>query len=246
MKFKAFIFGLLVSFGLPWLLVIVVPFSAMRSLEPAKYAGMEIDGGDGVYIPKRDGRIKEGSEVYGQEGCYYCHTQLIRPTYAGSDVWRADWAGLKKSADNPDTRRETLATDYEGEKIAHIGVMRVGHDLSNLGRRLEANLKGTQLSPETWTFLHLYNPRGITPYRKDSQDREERSACPSKPSLFKEVSKNIAGFDALPVAAPEGKAIIPSDRARALVSYLVSLKKDTLEQPVPQNLNYNPTQPAAQ
>ncbi len=245
MKFKAFIFGLLASFGLPWLLAIVVPFSTMRSLDPAKYAGMEIDGGEGIYIPKRDGRISEGSDVYGQEGCYYCPPQLVRPTYAGSDVWRADWGGLKKSADNPDTRRETLSTDYDGEKIAHIGVMRVGHDLSNLGRRLETNLKGTQLSPETWMFLHLYNPRGIAPYRKNSQDREERSACPSKPGLFNEVSKNIAGFDALPVAAPEGKAIVPSDRARALVSYLVSLKKDTLEQPVPQDLNYNPIQPVA-
>ena len=116
MKFKAFIFGLLASFGLPWLLAIVVPFSTMRNLDPAKYAGMEIDGGEGIYIPKRDGRISEGSDVYGQEGCYYCHTQLVRPTYAGSDVWRADWGGLKKSADNPDTRRETLSTDYDGEK----------------------------------------------------------------------------------------------------------------------------------
>ncbi|MDB4353698.1 hypothetical protein N9Z02_00170 [Akkermansiaceae bacterium] len=245
MKFKAFIFGLLATFGLPWLFAIVVPFSKMRNLKPVEYSGMEIDGGEGVFVMKRAGRVREGSDIYGEEGCYYCHTQLIRPTYAGSDVWRADWAGLKKSADNPvDTRRETLATDYDGEDFAHIGVTRVGHDLSNLGLRLEVNLTGEQLSPEEWLYLHLYNPRGVKPYRKGSQDIVENSVCPSKPGLFKEVESNLAGADALPLGAPEGTSIVPTDRARALVSYLASLKKDAGSQPLPESLNFNPIQPA--
>lgn len=246
MKFKAFILGLLVTFGLPWLLAIVAPFSSMRSLEPAEYAGLEIDGGEGAFELKRSGRIAEGSDIYGAEGCYYCHTQLIRPTYAGSDLWRADWAGLKKTADHPDTRRETLVGDYKGEKVAHIGVMRVGHDLSNLGRRLDFHLKSNPLTPEQWLYLHLYNPRDTTPYRIGSQDIKEKSACPSKGGLFKEVSKNLAGADALHVDAPDGQAIVPNDRARALVSYLISLKKDTMDQPLPKSLNYNPSQPAAE
>ncbi|MDA7935964.1 hypothetical protein N9134_00710 [Akkermansiaceae bacterium] len=247
MKFKAFIFGLLLSFGLPWLLAIVVPYSSMRNLDPVRYEGAEIDGADGLYLPKRSGRIKEGSEIYGAEGCYYCHTQLVRPTYAGSDLWRPDWGGLKKSADNlVDTRRETLATDYQFEKIAHIGVMRVGHDLSNLGRRLDFHLKGNVLTPEDWLYLHLYNPRDTVPYRVGSQDIKENSTCPSKGGLFKEVSKNIAGADALHVDAPAGQAIVPTDRARALVSYLISLKKDTMNQPIPKSLNSNPSQPVAQ
>jgi len=246
MKFKAFILGLLVSFGLPWLLAIVAPFAAMRNLEPVSYAGIDIDGAEGVYLPKRSGRIAEGSAIYGAEGCYYCHTQLIRPTYAGSDLWRPDWAGLKKTADHPDTRRETLASDYQGEKVAPIGVMRVGHDLSNLGRRLEYNLKGTSLTPEEWLYLHLYNPRDTEPYRIGSQDIKENSACPSKRGLFREVPKNLAGAEALHVDAPAGLAIVPTDRARALVSYLISLKKDTMDQPIPQSLNFNPASPVAQ
>ncbi|MGJ8696325.1 MAG: hypothetical protein ACSHYF_08395 [Verrucomicrobiaceae bacterium] len=244
MKFKAFIFGLLASFGLPWLLAIVVPFSHMRSLEPVKYEGKDVDGGEGEYLPKRDGRIKEGSEIYGAEGCYYCHSQLIRPTYAGSDVWRDDWAGLEKTPDHPDTRRETIESDYNDELIAHVGVMRVGHDLSNLGRRLEANLKGGDLTPETWLYLHLYNPRGVQPYRQGSQDLEANSVCPSKPGLFSEVAVNLGGGQALPLNTGGDVAVVPTDRARALVSYLLSLKKDTLGQPLPKSLNFNPVQPA--
>jgi hypothetical protein len=42
---------------------------------------------------------------------------------------------------------------------------------------------------------------------------------------------------------PEGVAVVPTDRARALVSYLASLKKDTLGAPLPKAYNLNPTAP---
>lgn len=242
MTFKAFIFGLLATFGLPWLVAIVIPYSAMRSLEPVKFE--EGSGVEGVYIPKRDGRVTEGSKIYGQQGCATCHTQLIRPTYAGNDVHRDEWAGLRKSADNPDTRRETLAMDFEGEDIAHIGMSRVGPDLSNLGRRLDQHLAGTGLSPEDWLLRHLYNPRGIKNYRKETTAIPKRSSCPSKAGLFNETSSAGAKGNALPVEIRDGRAIVPGDKARILVSYLASLKKDTLGQPLPAALNYNPQAPA--
>ncbi len=238
MTFKAFIFGLLASFGFPWLVAVVLPFSKMRSLEPIKYEeGAAVSG---VFIPKRDGRVTEGSIIYGQEGCYQCHTQLIRPTYAGNDVFRDEWAGLRKTADNADTRRETLAMDFEGEKVAHLGQSRVGPDLANLGRRLEQNLKGSELTPEDWVLQHLYNPRGVRNYRVGSQDLPERSSCPSKTSLFELVALNGAGGGFLAVDTEEGKGVRPKDRARQLASYLISLKKDTLGQPLPEILNHNP------
>jgi len=241
MTFKAFIFGMLASFGLPWLFVVVLPFAKMRALEPIKFEeGAEASG---VYLLKRDGRIREGSKIYGQEGCYQCHTQLIRPTYAGWDVHRDEWAGLRVSADTPeDTRRETLATDFEGEKIAHVGIARLGPDLSNFGRRIGFYLKKGKYSPEEWVLLHLYNPRGLPNYL-DDQRVPEKSTCPSKLGLFDEVSVFQAGDDALPLATPEGLVVVPNDRARALASYLLSLKKDTLDQPLPKELNYNPEAP---
>lgn len=246
MSFKLFLFGLIASFGLPWLIAVVIPYSKMRNLELVEYAGLEEDGGEGTYAPKRDGRITEGSKIYGQEGCYYCHTQLIRPTYAGSDIWRKDWGGLAKSADNlVDTRRETNAFDFQDEKVAHIGISRVGPDLSNLGRRISNALKPGGITGEEWILNHLYNPRENKGYRPDDQDLHQKSTCPSKPGLFEIVDAMQARSGALKVKAPEGKAIIATDRARALASYLLSLKKDTLNQPLPKSLNYAPAQSKA-
>jgi len=245
MTFKGFIIGLVASFGLPWLFAMVIPFAKMRHLDLVEYEGVDVDGAEGVYLPKRDGRITEGSKIYGQEGCYFCHTQLIRPTYAGSDIWRKDWAGLAKTADNPDTRRETIAFDYQDEKIAHTGMVRVGPDLSNFGRRISSNLQLGGITAEEWLFHHLYNPRIKTGYRSNDQAIHAKSVCPPKPSLFKTVDAAQARSGFLDVECEEGKAIIPTDRARTLASYLLSLKKDTLNQPLPKSLNYAPAQPKA-
>ena len=248
MTFKAFIIGLLATFGIPWLLLVVVPYSTMRSLEPVKYEkNSELSG---AFVPKRDGRIREGSKIFGQEGCALCHTQVIRPTYAGNDVHRAEWAGLRKSSSvDEDTRRETIAQDFEQEEVAHLGQTRVGPDLSNFGRRLEHYLKVNKSSrnPEQWTFMHLYNPKGVPRYEVPEIGAQIitswKSTCPPKGGLFRQVQVNGAGHGNLPLKNEEGVGIKPTDRARALVSYLVSLKKDTLGNPLPEALNFNPKAP---
>ena len=145
MTFQKFILGLVASFGLPWLLLIVVPFAKMKSPEVISFDEAK-DDKVGTYAPSRSGRIANGSEVYGANGCYVCHTQVIRPTYAGSEIWRDDWAGQKKNADDKDTRRESNVFDYQGESIAHIGLTRVGPDLSNVGYRLEKRAEKMGLS----------------------------------------------------------------------------------------------------
>jgi hypothetical protein len=61
--------------------------------------------------------------------------------------------------------------------------------------------------------------------------------------LFKETTAANAKGVALPVEIEDGKAIVPGDKARILASYLASLKKDTLGQPLPEALNYNPQAP---
>ncbi len=96
MTFKTFIIGLLCSFGLPLLLIVIIPFSSMQAIEPVSFNEND-DGMDEVYVPRRNGRITDGAKIYGANGCYVCHSQLVRPTSstAASDVWRSDWAGRK-------------------------------------------------------------------------------------------------------------------------------------------------------
>lgn len=226
MTFRTFSLGLLGTFLLPWLLIVVVPFVTMQRIKPAEF-NEEDDGRTGVYVPARPGRVADGAQVYAANGCYACHTQLIRPTYAGSDVWRSDWAGMKKSDSNEETRRETTVYDYDGEAFAQIGLTRTGPDLSNVGRRVESYVAGTDTTPEEWFLMHLYNPRGGIKYW---------SACPSGPQFFDVKKRYGQGQSSgLAVDAPEGYEVLPNDDVRALASYLISLKKDDT---VPYSLNY--------
>lgn len=218
MTFRQFAFGLTAAFGIAWLAVVVVPFFLMRTAKPVSFEEVA-DGKTGLYFPKRTGRVTNGAEVYAANGCYLCHTQLIRPSYAGNDLGRPDWAGLKTDEERGDTRRESTVFDYQGEKFAQIGVTRFGPDLSNLGRRVEVAAKKSGGDPETWLYAHLYDPR-LDPERPTSK-------CPSHRFLFEE--KAITGqkpAEALDVPAKEGFAVVPTPEAESLVAYLLSLKRD--------------------
>ena len=228
MSLRTFITGIAASFGIAWLAVIVVPYLKMRNLAPMTFSE-SVDGKTGVFIPKRTGRVADGAQVYAENGCYLCHTQVVRPTYAGNDLYREDWGGLKNDENRGDTRRETNAYDFNGETYAQVGVSRMGPDLSNLGRRMDI-LQAKGVNPEHWLLTHLYNPR---------LDAERwNSNCPPHPFLFKKHEiKGAPSANALPVAVGDGFELVPGSDAKALVSYLLSLKKD---QPVPASLNFSP------
>lgn len=228
MSFRNFFFGLSASFGVAWLAIIIVPYFKMRSAEPIQVE--DGDGTDAVYIPKRAGRIADGAQVYAENGCYLCHTQLVRPTYAGNDMFRADWGGLAADEDRGDTRRETNAFDFPGEDFAQIGIARLGPDLSNVGRRVEAiYAPEEEVTAAFWLYRHLYNPR-FEPLRR-------RSVCPSFRFLFKEVEVKGLPSEASLTFTDGDTELVPSADARALVSYLISLKKD---QAVPPSLDFSP------
>ncbi len=234
MTLRFFTLGMLATFGSAWLFAVVIPFFKTRTPEPVPYVEA-IDEKTGVYFPKRTGQVVNGAKVYAQNGCYICHTQVVRPTYAGNDFHRDGWAGFKADPDRGDTRRESNVFDYQGEEFAQIGVMRIGPDLSNVGSRyqkeaISANeLKKTELgdawndsmktSPEAMLYEHLYNPRSNVAMRW--------STCPSVRFLF-EIPKT------------EGANPTPKPEARALVSYLMSMKKNDA---VPASMNYSPSKP---
>ena len=228
MSLRTFILGLSVSFGIAWLAIIVVPFIKMRNLAPIQL-NEATDGATGIYYPKRTGRIANGALVYAENGCYLCHTQVIRPTYAGNDMYRADWGGLKADPDRGDTRRETNAYDFAGETFAQIGVSRMGPDLSNLGRRVES-IYATGKDPAAWLFAHLYKPR--------QDPKRWKSACPSFRFMFTEQAvKGNPSSHAISISKDGKTEVVPNEDAKALVSYLLSLKKD---QPVPAVLSFSP------
>ena len=229
MNIRTFLCGMIITFGSAWLLAVVVPYYKTRETKPVPYDEIA-DEKTGLYFPKRAGAIATGAKVYAQNGCYVCHTQLVRPTYGGNDIHRDGFAGFKADPDRGDTRRETIALDYMGETFAQIGIMRIGPDLSNVGtrfRKLANDLTATKketagdslvasmiVTPESLFMKHLLDPRATVEKRW--------STCPSSAYLFDENGK------------PKGEAI-------ALVGYLMSMKKDDA---VPASISFG-SKPAA-
>lgn len=227
MTFRQFAIGLTVSFGLAWLAMVVIPFFKLRNPSPVSFEE-GVDTKEGIYHPKRAGRVANGAIVYAANGCYQCHTQVVRPTYAGNDMGRDGLGGLKADPERGDTRRESNVYDYIGVDFAQIGVTRLGPDLMNVGRRMEAE---HGVDAESWLYKRLYNPR-LIPVLTDW------SSCPSYSFLFE--TREITGQrsdEALDVSVAEGSEVVPGEKAKALVEYLMSLKHDD---EVPSSMNYAP------
>jgi cbb3-type cytochrome oxidase cytochrome c subunit len=109
--------------------------------------------------------------------------------------------------------RRSVAQDFVFDATAMPGSQRVGPDLANVGQRL----------PDmNWQLLHLFNPRMSV---KDSP-------MPAYAFLFekKKIGRQPSP-EALQLpaefAASSGYEIVPKPEARALASYLVSLRSDT-------------------
>lgn len=109
-------------------------------------------------------------------------------------------------------QRRTVAQDYLYDAVPQPGTRRAGPDLANVGARLAA--------PQ-WHLRHLYAPQTVVP----------DSSMPGYRFLFekRKIGKAPAA-DALPLtgkfAPPEGYEIVPTESARALVAYLLSLRAD--------------------
>ena len=203
-----------ICFGLPWLLLLVVPAVTGQKKGPLTY-DKERDGMDGFYPGKPI--YRQGQLIYAREGCVQCHTQMIRPGFAGIlDPWRKGWGS--DQSDAPAPARQSTFRDYMSEPYAFLGVQRVGPDLANAGYRLE------KLSPEL-IHQHLYAPQSVNDW----------SVMPAFRHLY--VKQKIQGSGSpfalkLPrkFAPKAGYEIVPTEEAKELVKYLLSLKKDA---PIP-------------
>ncbi len=79
----------------------------------------------------------EGREIYLQEGCWYCHTQQVRPIVTDADLGRVTTAAL-------------VAT----ESSDTLGFQRIGPDLANVGAREPFNDSSTIVA-------YLRNPSAV-------------------------------------------------------------------------------------
>jgi cytochrome c oxidase cbb3-type subunit 2 len=167
------------------------------------FAGLQPnkDPNTGAVAPQGNpGTADQGARVFAANGCVYCHSQFVRGKNEGADIER-DWG-----------KRRTVARDYMFDRNVFLGNSRLGADLTNIGVR--------QTDPK-WFYELLYNPQSLHP----------ASVMPSFKYLFK--TQKISGqtsADALkldgPDAPPAGYEIVPTEEGKAIVDYLISLKRN--------------------
>ncbi len=197
--------GVFLALAFSWTGIVLTNYIAYGNLTPV-YDPTEAK----IFPEQASGIAERGSLVYQDLGCVYCHTQQVRRPGFGSDIERG-WG-----------ERQSVARDYIREKHVMLGTMRTGPDLRNIGAR--------QADP-TWHMLHLYDPqltsRGsvMPPYRFLFEMRKIVGQ-PSPDALT--IPETYT--DGKPVPAHsvpgEGYEVVPTERARALVAYLVQ-RKDT-------------------
>ena len=110
--------GIFGTFAFSWAGLILIPNYQIGHLDPQ----MDEEGNDPYPAPK-SGMADRGRRIYAANGCVYCHSQQVRADYAASDIDRK-W-GVRRSAPR----------DYLFERPVVLGKMRLGPDLSNIGKR---------------------------------------------------------------------------------------------------------------
>jgi cytochrome c oxidase cbb3-type subunit II len=150
-----------------------------------------------VYPIGRGGQATQGAEVYRAQGCAACHTQQVRPKEEANDIERGFGS------------RRTVGTDFMLDNPPQLGAIRLGPDLANYGFRKTTNdLKEI--------YLHLLDPKAVVP----------KSNMPKYPYLFEKLKTNPNRADALRVASDKDHDYVPTDEAKQLASYLLSLRNE--------------------
>jgi len=113
--------GIFGTFAFSWAGLTLIPNYQIGHLDP-----QADEEGTDIYPVPKSGMAERGGKVYAANGCVYCHSQQVRADYAASDIDRK-W-GTRRSAPR----------DYIFERPALLGKMRLGPDLSNIGKRAPA------------------------------------------------------------------------------------------------------------
>jgi cbb3-type cytochrome oxidase cytochrome c subunit len=121
--------GIFATFTFSWIGLALIPNAQIGHLDPQS----DEDGTD-IYPMPQSGMVERGRKVYTANGCFYCHSQQLRPDYAASD--------LERTRDlNPHPKwgvRRSAPRDYVFDRPVQLGKMRDGPDLANIGKSAPA------------------------------------------------------------------------------------------------------------
>ncbi len=108
-----------------------------------------------------------GRQIYVREGCWYCHTQQVRPLRVDAGLGTVSQAG-----------------DYQYDYPHVLGTERTGPDLTHVSGKYE----------DEWHRNHLINPRPRTPEEEGMAGKVPGSIMPPFSYLSKEEIDNLVAY----------------------------------------------------
>jgi cytochrome c oxidase cbb3-type subunit 2 len=123
--------GLFGTFAFSWVGLTLIPNFQIGHLDP-----QSDEEGTDIYPMPLSGMAERGRHVYVANGCFYCHSEQVRPDYIASDIDREREAG-------PSPRpkwgvRRSAPRDYIFARPVLLGKERMGPDLANIGKAAPA------------------------------------------------------------------------------------------------------------
>ena len=117
------------------IIVAVISIGGLAEIVPLMFQATVVEPAEGVR-PHSPLEL-EGRDIYVREGCYNCHSQMIRPFRAETERYG----------------HYSLAGESVYDRPFQFGSKRTGPDLARVGGRYS----------DEWQRLHLINPRDLVP-----------------------------------------------------------------------------------
>lgn len=117
------------------LIILVISVGGLVEIVPLALSAASKQGD--VKVAPRSALQQVGFDIYEREGCYLCHSQMIRPFRSETERYGPYSVAAESQYDHP----------FE------FGSKRTGPDLARVGGRYS----------DDWHRVHLHNPRDVVP-----------------------------------------------------------------------------------
>ncbi|GAB5414582.1 MAG: cytochrome-c oxidase, cbb3-type subunit II [Congregibacter sp.] len=117
------------------LVIVAISFGSLVELVPLVFSKQLAEPIEG--LEPYSALELEGRDIYIREGCYTCHSQMIRPLRAETERYG----------------HYSVAGEFVYDHPFQWGSKRTGPDLARVGQRYS----------DDWHRAHLYNPRDVVP-----------------------------------------------------------------------------------
>ncbi len=179
------------------LVVVAISFGGLAEIVPLYLSKQSVEPAPGVTpLPALE---LEGRDIYVREGCYNCHSQMVRPLRAETERYG----------------HYSLAGESVYDHPFQFGSKRTGPDLARVGGRYS----------DEWHRVHLNNPRDVVPESNMpafpwlATSAVDGSLTPKRMQALRRVGVPYSDADIAGASA----AVAGKTEMDALVAYLQSL-----------------------